>query len=174
MPAQVIRTFDLLPEEAVEELEALGLRVSAAAAAIGHEEDLYADAPDDFLDQLTGELMEDPMTLPKSGVTLDRTSIMRHLLSSQTDPFSRRGWMLIARTVLLHLVCMPCGVAASLNQATCQGMLRMLPGTHSSQRVFAQHREPLRADELLPNPGLKERILAWKREKRSGAEPMMQ
>ena len=90
-PAQVIRTFGLLAEEAVEELEALGLRVSAAAAAIGHEEDLYADAPEDFLDQITGAVMEDPMTLPKSGVTLDRTSIMRHLLSSQTDPFSRRG-----------------------------------------------------------------------------------
>lgn len=91
MPAQVIRTFGLLPEEAVEEFEALGLRVSAAAAAIEHEDDLYADAPDDFIDQLTGAVMEDPMTLPKSGVTLDRTSIMRHLLSSQTDPFSRRG-----------------------------------------------------------------------------------
>ncbi len=53
------------------------------------EEDLYADAPDDFVDQLTGALMEEPVTLPKSGVTLDRASIMRHLLSSQTDPFSR-------------------------------------------------------------------------------------
>ncbi|KAK9840736.1 hypothetical protein WJX81_001139 [Elliptochloris bilobata] len=110
--AQVLRSFGLLPENAVEELEELGLRVSAAVAAIEQEDDLYADAPDDFVDQLTGAVMEDPITLPKSGVTLDRASIMRHLLSSQTDPFSR---------------------------------------------------EPLRAEELLPNPALKERILAWKR-----------
>ena len=75
----------------MEELEALGLHVSAAAAAIEREDDLFADAPDDFVDQLTGAVMEDPITLPKSGVTLDRASIMRHLLSSQTDPFSRRG-----------------------------------------------------------------------------------
>ena len=90
-PAQVLRSFQLLPEEEVEELEALGLHVSAAAAAIEREDDLFADAPDDFVDQLTGAVMEDPITLPKSGVTLDRASIMRHLLSSQTDPFSRRG-----------------------------------------------------------------------------------
>ena len=127
----MLRSFALLPEEEVEELEALSLRVSAAAAAASQarnpllaarlgarqgraalsppacrasrserarlpspglwaqEEDLYADAPDDFVDQLTGALMDDPVTLPKSGVTLDRASIMRHLLSSQTDPFSR-------------------------------------------------------------------------------------
>ena len=92
-PAQVLRSFQLLPEEEVEELEALGLHVSAAAAAIEREDDLFADAPDDFVDQLTGAIMEDPITLPKSGVTLDRASIMRHLLSSQTDPFSRHGRM---------------------------------------------------------------------------------
>jgi ubiquitin conjugation factor E4 B len=33
--------------------------------------------------------MRDPVTLPSSGVTLDRATIARHLQSDATDPFSR-------------------------------------------------------------------------------------
>lgn len=33
--------------------------------------------------------MTDPVTLPSSHVTVDRTTIARHLLSDQTDPFNR-------------------------------------------------------------------------------------
>ncbi len=33
--------------------------------------------------------MEDPVELP-SGMSVDRASIMRHLLSNTTDPFSRQ------------------------------------------------------------------------------------
>ncbi|KAI7841821.1 hypothetical protein COHA_004350 [Chlorella ohadii] len=48
-----------------------------------------ADAPDEFLDPILMTLMQDPVTLPDSRVTIDRPTIERHLLSSQTDPFSR-------------------------------------------------------------------------------------
>lgn len=34
-------------------------------------------------------LMLDPVTLPSSNVTVDRTTIARHLLSDQSDPFNR-------------------------------------------------------------------------------------
>ena len=34
--------------------------------------------------------MIDPVTLPTSGKTLDRETIERHLLTSQTDPYSRK------------------------------------------------------------------------------------
>ena len=131
-PAQVIRTFGLLPEEAVEELEALGLRVSAAAAAVGHEDDLYADAPEDFVDQLTGAVMEDPMTLPKSGVTLDRTSIMRHLLSSQTDPFSRRGCLQCAPP-MCTVARMACVVAAWIESKLDVPSCALLASVHARQ-----------------------------------------
>ena len=33
--------------------------------------------------------MRDPVRLPSSGVTVDRTTITRHLLSDQSDPFNR-------------------------------------------------------------------------------------
>lgn len=47
------------------------------------------DAPDEFLDPIMSTLMIDPVILPSSHVTVDRTTIARHLLSDQTDPFNR-------------------------------------------------------------------------------------
>lgn len=35
--------------------------------------------------------MLDPVILPSSKVTVDRTTISRHLLSDQTDPFNRES-----------------------------------------------------------------------------------
>jgi ubiquitin conjugation factor E4 B len=40
------------------------------------------------LDPIMGTLMSDPVRLP-SGHIMDRKVIMRHLLSTKTDPFSR-------------------------------------------------------------------------------------
>uniref|UniRef100_A0A6A7FU80 Ubiquitin conjugation factor E4 B n=2 Tax=Hirondellea gigas TaxID=1518452 RepID=A0A6A7FU80_9CRUS len=52
------------------------------------DEDL-SDAPDNFMDPLMQTLMLDPVSLP-SGVVMDRTVIMRHLLNDATDPFNRQ------------------------------------------------------------------------------------
>ncbi|KAK6049537.1 u-box domain protein [Cooperia oncophora] len=46
------------------------------------------DAPEEFKDPVMDTLMEDPVRLP-SGHIMDRKHIMRHLLSSQTNPFNR-------------------------------------------------------------------------------------
>lgn len=47
------------------------------------------DAPEEFLDPIMSTLMTDPVVLPSSHVIVDRTTIARHLLSDQTDPFNR-------------------------------------------------------------------------------------
>ena len=78
-----------MPEADVEELEMLGTRVAGAAAELADEEAAFEDPPDDYVDPLIGTLMEDPVTLPASHVTIDRSSILRHLLSDETDPFNR-------------------------------------------------------------------------------------
>ena len=44
------------------------------------EEDLAAEAPEEFLDPIMGTLMTDPVTLPTSNQTVDRSVIARHLL----------------------------------------------------------------------------------------------
>ncbi|VDM95314.1 unnamed protein product [Thelazia callipaeda] len=54
-----------------------------------NEEDFGDDFPDDFRDPVMNTLMTDPVILP-SGHKMDRKHIMRHLLSSQTDPFTRQ------------------------------------------------------------------------------------
>lgn len=53
------------------------------------EQEFMADAPDEYLDPIMSTLMTDPVILPDSKVTVDRTTIARHLLSDQTDPFNR-------------------------------------------------------------------------------------
>ncbi|RKP37177.1 ubiquitin elongating factor core-domain-containing protein [Dimargaris cristalligena] len=53
------------------------------------EEDL-GDIPDEFLDPLMYTLMTDPVVLPTSNVTVDRSTIKSHLLSDGTDPFNRK------------------------------------------------------------------------------------
>lgn len=79
-------------------MEKLRLFVEKAEAAKKHDEDTYADYPEEFegisslmfmLDPLLCTLMEDPVVLP-SGITVDRSSIRTHLLSDPKDPFNRQ------------------------------------------------------------------------------------
>ena len=49
----------------------------------------YDDAPEEFIDQITSDLMSDPVKLPQSNMIVDRSSIETHLFSSPTDPFTR-------------------------------------------------------------------------------------
>lgn len=50
----------------------------------------FEDAPEEFLCKLTSELMKHPVKLP-SGAVVDKSSIERHLLNNETDPFSRQA-----------------------------------------------------------------------------------
>ncbi|XP_074108795.1 ubiquitination factor E4B [Cotesia typhae] len=98
----------------IERFLALAERAAVIARDnLAREED-YGDAPDEFRDPLMDTLMEDPVKLP-SGIIMDKAVIIRHLLNSSTDPFSR---------------------------------------------------QPLSEDMLTPDPDLKERIAAWKQQKR--------
>lgn len=53
------------------------------------EQEFISDAPEEYLDPIMSTLMSDPVILPSSKVTVDRSTIARHLLSDQTDPFNR-------------------------------------------------------------------------------------
>lgn len=45
--------------------------------------------PDEFLDPLVYCIMEDPVILPKSRVTVDRSTIRTHLMADEHDPYNR-------------------------------------------------------------------------------------
>lgn len=53
------------------------------------EEMEMGEVPDEFLDPLMYVLMEDPVILPSSKISIDRSTIKAHLLSDPTDPFNR-------------------------------------------------------------------------------------
>eukprot|EP00762_Andalucia_godoyi_P003730 ANDGO_08571.mRNA.1 putative ubiquitin conjugation factor E4 len=70
------------------EMASFAERLQKVENASKVDEEEIADAPDEFLDPLLYTLMRDPVKLP-SGHAVDRTSILRHMLSDPTDPFSR-------------------------------------------------------------------------------------
>lgn len=60
---------------------------------IEHQQKINDEAlvnpPDEFLDPILSTLMKDPVILPSSKMSVDRSTISRHLLSDQSDPFNR-------------------------------------------------------------------------------------
>jgi len=75
--------------EHLQALEAFASKCLEAKAREEAQEAELGEVPDEFLDPITAELMEDPVKLP-SGHSVDRPVITRHLLSDETDPFSRQ------------------------------------------------------------------------------------
>lgn len=75
------------PEE-IERFRRLSERAVAISVLNMKKEVDYNDAPEEFRDPLMDTLMEDPVLLP-CGKVMDRAVIIRHLLNSSTDPFSR-------------------------------------------------------------------------------------
>lgn len=73
----------------VGEMTDFALKVSQLERLEKENQEALADAPDEFLDPIMSTLMSDPVVLPSSKVTVDRTTIARHLLSDQSDPFNR-------------------------------------------------------------------------------------
>lgn len=77
--------------KAPEELEAwnhfIG-RVAKAKEVLDQAEQDFGDAPEEFEDPLLGMLMSDPVVLPSQNI-VDRSTIIQHLLSDETDPFTR-------------------------------------------------------------------------------------
>ncbi|XP_060803282.1 ubiquitin conjugation factor E4 A isoform X1 [Amyelois transitella] len=70
-------------------LQEVATRVSRLAEQKQRDEEILANAPEEFLDPIMSTLMMDPVILPSSRTTVDRTTIARHLLSDQSDPFNR-------------------------------------------------------------------------------------
>merc|ERR1712038_1843598 len=73
----------------VEKFRDLSKRCHDVAVANQKKEQDSEDAPDEFIDPMMCELMEDPVLLPTSGKIMDRKHITRHLLSTPNDPFNR-------------------------------------------------------------------------------------
>ncbi|KNC56510.1 ubiquitin conjugation factor E4 [Thecamonas trahens ATCC 50062] len=71
-------------------LAELRQQLEASSAESSALDELLDDVPDEFLDPLMATLMRDPVILPSSRVSVDRSTITRHLLSDESDPFNRQ------------------------------------------------------------------------------------
>jgi ubiquitin conjugation factor E4 B len=91
------------PQDVVVEFEKFVERVHKVSDEMKTSEEELGEIPDEFLDPILSTLMRDPVRLPTSGVIVDRSTIVRHLLSDQSDPFNRMpldGSMLVPCTEL--------------------------------------------------------------------------
>lgn len=75
--------------ELLADLQMVESKVKQAAENAVADEEAFAEAPDQYLDAILSHLMTDPVRLPNSGQVVDRSTIARHLLSDQNDPFTR-------------------------------------------------------------------------------------
>lgn len=73
----------------IGEINDFAIKVHRLEMLEKENQEALTDAPDEYLDPIMSTLMLDPVTLPSSNVTVDRTTIARHLLSDQSDPFNR-------------------------------------------------------------------------------------
>lgn len=76
------------PSSVIFKLNELAHRVEEFAEEEQEAEDL-PEPPEEFVDPITNTLMTDPVILPTSNNVVDMSTICRHLLSDQKDPFSR-------------------------------------------------------------------------------------
>ncbi|CAE6469063.1 ubiquitin conjugation factor E4 B [Rhizoctonia solani] len=86
--AGIVRKHAIKSETEIEKFVGFIQNVEEAKVLIEQEDDL-GDAPDEFMDPLMYTLMRDPVKLPSSKATVDRSTIKAHLLSDTTDPFNR-------------------------------------------------------------------------------------
>jgi ubiquitin conjugation factor E4 B len=112
---EILQRFALASPDELQKWESLGVAVAATHAQDLQDDEDLGEIPDEFLDPLVFDLMTDPVILPRSKNSVDRSTIRSHLLSDPTDPFNRT---------------------------------------------------PLKIEDVIPDTDLKEKIEAWKRERK--------
>ncbi|KAJ5889952.1 hypothetical protein N7504_010762 [Penicillium tannophilum] len=87
--ADILRKWSLKSPEELRRWGQLQKKVMEAKAADEQAEEDLGEIPDEYLDPLMYTLMEDPVILPSSRMSIDRATIRSHLLSDPNDPFNR-------------------------------------------------------------------------------------
>lgn len=90
----VLKSVVMADPATVETFRALCDHLRQAHADVLADDADLGDIPDEYLDPILSTLMRDPVTLPISKVTVDRATILQHLLSDPTDPFNKQPLVL--------------------------------------------------------------------------------
>jgi ubiquitin conjugation factor E4 B len=87
--SRIITRYNLKSAEEIAAWENLKARFKTAKELDDQDEEDMGEIPDEFLDPIMATLMKDPVILPLSRQTVDRSTIRSHLLSDPHDPFNR-------------------------------------------------------------------------------------
>ncbi|RDW57967.1 ubiquitin-ubiquitin ligase UFD2 [Aspergillus mulundensis] len=87
--AEILHKWNLKSPEELKRWDQLRRKVKEAKEADEQEEEDLGEVPDEFLDPLMYTLMQDPVILPASNISIDRSTLRAHLLSDPHDPFNR-------------------------------------------------------------------------------------
>ncbi|KAI8362010.1 ubiquitin elongating factor core-domain-containing protein [Mortierella sp. GBAus27b] len=87
--SRILMNRNLKSPDEIAKLNTLVQKVQAVRQQEALDEEEMGEIPDEFLDPLLFTLMEDPVLLPTSNISIDRSTIKSHLLSDSTDPFNR-------------------------------------------------------------------------------------
>lgn len=87
--AAILEKHSIRPASDITRFNRLTDRIQKMVESTGKEEEDLGEIPDEFLDPLMFTLMEDPVKIATSGVTVDRSTIVAHLLNDPHDPFNR-------------------------------------------------------------------------------------
>ncbi len=85
----ISKRHGLLPIDDIHKLETFAKKAEEAKISEDEGEMELGEIPDEFLDPLMYTLMENPVVLPGSKISIDLSTIKTHLLSDPTDPFNR-------------------------------------------------------------------------------------
>lgn len=86
---QILVTRTSADQNVIAKFHNFGVQADLQRVAFEEEEAELGEPPDELLDPLMFSLMEDPVILPGSRMSIDRSTIKAHLLSDPTDPFNR-------------------------------------------------------------------------------------
>jgi ubiquitin conjugation factor E4 B len=87
--SRILTRFGIRSPEELNAFEKLKVRFQKAKEIDDQDEEDLGEIPDEFLDPIMATLMKDPVILPLSRQTVDRSTIRSHLLSDPHDPFNR-------------------------------------------------------------------------------------
>ncbi|KAF9327784.1 hypothetical protein BGZ91_001308 [Linnemannia elongata] len=87
--SRILEGRNLKSPDEIAKLARLVRKIEDVRQKEAKDEEELGEIPDEFLDPLLYTLMEDPVLLPTSNMSIDRSTIKSHLLSDTTDPFNR-------------------------------------------------------------------------------------
>eukprot|EP00916_Digyalum_oweni_P023330 GHVL01038744.1.p1 GENE.GHVL01038744.1~~GHVL01038744.1.p1 ORF type:complete len:976 (+),score=165.02 GHVL01038744.1:77-3004(+) len=87
---RILSRETMINSELLGEFRELSQKLAEFATEKAEFDALLTDAPEEFIDPLVQEIMEDPVQLP-SGYIMDRKTISTHLANQDHDPFTRQN-----------------------------------------------------------------------------------